>query len=73
MIRLDPEEEVDDEDQPLTKTPQKQIMGPPNTSNAMANDVVMMNHQHVNNVQINLSRVNLPVALEAQQNFVSCS
>jgi len=71
MIKLDPEEELDDEDQPITKTPQKQNMGPPNTSNAMTNDVVMMNHQHTNNVQNNMSHVNHPVALDAQQNYVS--
>lgn len=71
MIKLDPEEEGDDEDQPSNKTPQKTQMLPPNTSNAMSNDVTM-NHQHTNNVQINMSRVNLPIAMEAQQNFVSC-
>lgn len=64
MIRLDPEEEQDDDDQPLMKTPQKHNMAPPNSSNAMNNDVAM--HQHMNNVQINFA---LP--LEAQQNFVS--
>lgn len=72
MIKLDPEEELDDDDQPLMKTPQKQNMGPPNTSNAMNNDVTMTNHQHLNNVQINLSHVNFPAALEGQQTFVSC-
>lgn len=71
MIKLDPEEEGDDEDQPSNKTPQKTQMQPPNTSNAMSNDVTM-NHQHTNNVQINMSRVSLPMAMEAQQNFVSC-
>lgn len=67
MIKLDPEEEVDDDDQPV-KTPQKVPM--PNTSQAMSNDVTM-NHTHVNNVQINLMRVNHPPAVvEPTQNFV---
>lgn len=69
MIKLDPEEELDDDDQPINKTPQKQNMNPPNTSHAMSNDVNMMNHQHMNNVQINMSQVNLPTGLDTQQNY----
>lgn len=70
MIKLDPEEEVDDDDQPLMKTPQKIQMPPPNTSQATINDNVTMNHLHMNNVQINLPRNNLP-AVASPQNFVS--
>lgn len=69
MIKLDPEDEPDEDDQPLSKTPQKLQMPPPNTSQAMANDVTM-NHQHMNNVQINLNRVTIPT-IAPQQNFVS--
>lgn len=65
MIKLDPEEEQDDDEHPAAKTPQKMQMPPPNTSQAMVNDVTM-NH-HTNNVQINLSRVTIP----SPQNFVS--
>ena len=70
MIRLDPEEEGDDDDQPLAKTPQKVLMPPPNTSQGMSIDVTM-NHQYMNNVQINLPRLPLPMAVDGQQNFVS--
>lgn len=70
MIKLDPEEEADEDDQPLMKTPQKSQMPPPNTSQAMSNDVTM-NHVHANNVQVNLARVNFPADVEPQQNFVS--
>jgi hypothetical protein len=66
MIKLDPDEEMDEDDQPV-KTPQKQAM--PNTSQATVNDVTL-NHTHVNNVQINLTRVNLPPDV-LEQNFVS--
>lgn len=65
MIKLDPEEEQDDDEHTTAKTPQKMQMPPPNTSQAMVNDVTM-NH-HTNNVQINLSRVTIP----SPQNFVS--
>ena len=70
MIKLDPDEEADDDDQPV-KTPQKVAM--PNTSHAMINNDVGTNHNtHMNNVQINLSRVNIPPdVLEHSQNFVS--
>lgn len=71
MIKLDPEEEADDEEHPSAKTPQKTLMPPPNTSLAMTNDVTM-NHLHTNNVQINLPRLNLPATITSQQNFVSC-
>lgn len=67
MIKLDPEDEADDDDQPM-KSPLKVPM--PNTSQAMSNDVTM-NHTHVNNVQINIARVNHPVVIEPPQNFVS--
>jgi hypothetical protein len=69
MIKLDPEEEVDEDDQPINKTPQKSQLPPPNTSQAMEVDVTM-NHQHMNNVQINVAR--MPNAVEPSQNFVSC-
>lgn len=70
MIKLDPEDEADDDDQPLMKTPQKvQVPVPANTSQAMTNDVTM-NHVHTNNVQINLARVNFPAAVEPPQSFV---
>lgn len=72
MIKLDPDEEAeDDEDKPLGKTPVKQVISPnqlpPNTSNMLTNDATV-NNVHLNNVQINLTRVNLPPDL---QNFVS--
>lgn len=70
MIKLDPEEEADDDENPSAKTPQKTLMPPPNTSQAYPNEVTL-NHQHMNNVQINLPRVNLPMAVEPPQNFVS--
>lgn len=73
MIKLDPEDEQDEDDQPLSKTPNKVQMPPPNTSQAMTTNDITLNHQHVNNVQINLSRVNLPAAVASPQNFVSCT
>lgn len=66
MIKLDPEEEADEDDS--TKTPQKNQMPPPQTSQA-SNDVIV-NHMVTNSVQIN-SRVNIPAAVEPQHNFVS--
>lgn len=72
MIKLDPEEEGEEDDQQHAKTPQKTQMLPPNTSNAYPNDVTM-NHQYANNVPITLPRVNLPAVVEPQQIFVSCS
>lgn len=65
MIKLDPEEDAEEDD--ANKTPQKMQLPPPNTSQAMENDVTM-NHQHVNNVQINMAR--LPNPMEATQNYV---
>lgn len=70
MIKLDPEEEADDDENPSSKTPQKSQMPPPNTSQAYPNEVTL-NHQHMNNVQINLPRVNLPMSVDPPQNFVS--
>lgn len=70
MIKLDPEDEGEEDDQPLLKTPQKIQMPPANTSQAAANDVTM-DHVHTNNVQINLTRVNFPTSVEPPQNFVS--
>lgn len=69
MIKLDPEEEADDEDSVL-KTPQKTQMPTPNTSQAASGDVTM-NHMHMNNVQVNMARVNIPTAMDTSQNFVS--
>lgn len=66
MIKLDPEEEADEDEQ--MKTPQKNQLPPPNTSQA-TNDVIM-NHMVTNNVQINSRVNNLPI-IEASQNFVS--
>lgn len=66
MIKLDPEEEAE-EDDPM-KSPQKSQMPPPHTSQT-ANEV-LVNHTVTNNVQNN-SRVNIP-AVEPSQNFVSC-
>ena len=62
MIKLDPEEEAD-EDDPM-KTPQKNQMPPPQATND-----VIVNHMVTNNVQIN-SRVNISTPAEAPQNFV---
>lgn len=69
MIKLDPEEEADEDDAAL-KTPQKTQMPIPNTSQAATGDVTM-NHMHTNNVQVNIARVNIPAAMDTSQNFVS--
>lgn len=67
MIKLDPEEEADDDDAAL-KTPQKPQIPIPNTSQATTGDVTM---NHMNNVQVNMARVNIPTAMDTSQNFVS--
>lgn len=71
MIKLDPDEEAgsDDEDRPK---PQKQAIMP-STPNQVGNSSHLptdttVNNVHMNNVQINVTRLNLP---PEYQNFVS--
>lgn len=72
MIKLDPDEEADDDDEEKPKS-QKQILMPP-TPNQVGNSSFLpiidgaVNNVHMNNVQINLTRINLP---PEYQNFVS--
>lgn len=76
MIKLDPDEEddMDDDTKPLKN--QSLLNSSPvlNTSNSNGNtsvtlnDSAVMNNVHLNNVQINLTRVNLPPEF---QSFVS--
>lgn len=73
MIKLDPEEEADDddEDKPLNKLNQvqKQVVMHPsgNIQSGVNSNTQAVNNVHMNNVQINLTRVNLPSEF---QNFV---
>lgn len=77
MIRLDPDEEADEDDvQPgnATATPQKNSAKSnnqplPNTSQAIYNEVDV-NHVHLNNVQVNLTKVALPPDVDIE-NYVS--
>lgn len=77
MIRLDPDEEADEDDvQPgnATATPQKNSakfnnQPLPNTSQAIYNEVDV-NHVHLNNVQVNLTKVALPPDVDIE-NYVS--
>lgn len=66
MIRLDPDEEIDEDEvqqqgNPTSvKNPQKNNNQQlPNTSQAIFNEVDV-NHVHLNNVQVNLTKVALP-------------
>lgn len=82
MIKLDPEEEADedDEDKPLNKLNPKQVAMQSSGINQNANFNYQqvtnasnvsdgtLNNIHINNVQINLTRVDLP---PEYQNFVS--
>lgn len=74
MIKLDPEEEADDddEDKPLNKLNQiqKQVVMHPsgNVQSGGNSNTQTVNNVHMNNVQINLTRVNLPSEF---QNYVS--
>jgi hypothetical protein len=66
MIRLDPDEEADEDEEGRPK-PQKQILVPTQQQpTEMSNDATVNNH--LNNVQINLTRVSLP---PEYQNYVS--
>lgn len=77
MIRLDPDEEADEDDVPpgnATATPQKNSakfnnQPLPNTSQAIYNEVDV-NHVHLNNVQVNLTKVALPPDVDIE-NYVS--
>lgn len=77
MIRLDPDEEADEDDvQPgnAAATPQKNStkfnnQPLPNTSQAIYNEVDV-NHVHLNNVQVNLTKVALPPDVDIE-NYVS--
>jgi hypothetical protein len=73
MIKLDPDEEAgsDDEDKPKSQSQKQVIM--PSTPNQVGNSSypptdAAVNNVHTNNVQINLTRINLP---PEYQNFVS--
>lgn len=74
MIKLDPEEEVDDDDEDKTLNKpnqmQKQVVIHPsgNVQQSGGNsNTQTINNVHMNNVQINLTRVNLPSEF---QNYV---
>ena len=73
MIKLDPEEEAEDDDDEKVRPVQKQIISPSapnqigNSSFLPSNDTVV-NNIHMNNVQINVTRLNLP---SEYQNYVS--
>lgn len=75
MIRLDPDEEVDEDDvQPGNPSPLKNAakinnQQLPNTSQAIFNEVDV-NHVHLNNVQVNLTKVALPPDVD-MENYVS--
>lgn len=74
MIRLDPDEEIDEDEQQANpgavKTTQKNNNQQlPNTSQAIFNEVDV-NHVHLNNVQVNLTKVSLPPDVE-MVNYVS--
>jgi hypothetical protein len=76
MIKLDPDEEdeEDDDGKPIVKPMKNQSVTSENL-NANGNSSTLMtepvvNNVHMNNVQINLTRVNLP---PEYQNFVSIS
>mgnify|MGYP003507315081 FL=1 len=72
MIKLDPEDEADDdeEEKPLIKLNQKQVVMHPsgNVQGGGNSNTQTVNNVHMNNVQINLTRVNLPSEF---QNYVS--
>lgn len=68
MIRLDPEEEVDDDDQPIKAVQKVQQL--PNTSQAIFNEVDI-NHVHLNNLQVNVTKMDLPPDVEIASNYVS--
>jgi len=60
MIKLDPEEEAEDEDK-ANKTPQKASMSMANTSHAPV-DGNVNNHVHLNNAATAQVRINIPAS-----------
>lgn len=79
MIKLDPDEEDDEDDdnrpfgkQPVMKnqsiTSNDVSVNANGNSSTLLNDSTIVNNVHLNNVQINLTRVSLP---PEYQNFVS--
>lgn len=73
MIKLDPDEEADDDDEEKPKSALQKQVTMPSMPNQVANSSYMptdgtVNNIHMNNVQINVTRINLP---PEYQNFVS--
>lgn len=79
MIKLDPEEELDDDDKPLVNNQQTQRSVTANTSSAHQSGTTPTtnaNHMYMNNVQNtpNQMKVNLPVQPQVPlPDFVSIS
>lgn len=71
MIRLDPEEENDDEDQPMKPAiVQQNAQQLPNTSQAIYKEIDINNH-HMNNLQVNVTKIEIPPDVEIASNYVS--
>jgi hypothetical protein len=70
MIRLDPEEEIDDDDQPIKPAVVQKVQQLPNTSQAIYNEIDI-NHVHMNNLQVNLTKVDIPPEVEIASDYVS--
>lgn len=73
MIKLDPDEEAGSDDEERPKPPAQKQVFMPSTPNQVGNSSYVptdatVNNIHMNNVQINLTRINLP---PEYQNFVS--
>lgn len=73
MIRLDPDEEADEDEEGRPKPVIQKQVTMPSTPNQVGNSSypqivdATVNNIHMNNVQINLTRINLP---PEYQNFV---